>query len=161
MRRLKVILATAVIAAAWSQTDADGKEATVRPNRTLVYAYNEFVLTITVKVTETESGATGEVVAVRVPPPQGTRHGVFHVSKAEFDQMWSTLTAPGVEKRLLSGTQADLANEYLFQAGNQSYALKKISSAPAVSALASRLRNHADAALKGRPIIPAPQSRNG
>jgi len=151
MRLLKVTLAIAAMTIASSQWAAEGKETPARTGRTLVYAYNDFVWTITVRVTENAAGARGEVVAVRVPTPSVNRHGFFDVSNAEFEQMWSTLNAPGVEKHVISGTQADLANEYLFQAGKQSYAVKKTSSATAVSALAGRLRNHVEAALNTRP----------
>ena len=81
---------------------------------------------------------------------------VFKMPRQEFEQIWSTLKAPGVEKRLVEGSHNDLTNEYIFRQGNQSYAVKKASSAPAISALASRLRNHADAAMKSGAMTAVP-----
>jgi hypothetical protein len=110
---------------------------------------------MTVRVTENASGARGEVVAVSNRPGSTAAHEFFNVSKSEFEQMWSTLNAPGVDKRLLSGSKADLNYEYLFQSGKQSYAVKKTSSASAVSVLSARLRRHAQGALKLERAAPA------
>jgi hypothetical protein len=150
MRLSKVILSVIVMAGLLSQVSAQAKETPTSAYRTIRYVYNQFVWTIWVTVTETATAAKGEVLAARVSPPAaaGIGHRFFNISKPEFEQMWSTLNVPGVEKRLVSGTQYDLNNEYVFQNGKRTWAVKKTSSLPAVSALASRLRNHAEAALK-------------
>jgi len=153
MRFFKIALTLTVMVGLWCQHTADGKVTpAAAAHRIVVYAYNDFVWSKTVRLTETDAGAKGEVVAVRYSPSSSIGPGFFTLSKAEFERIWSTLNAPGVEKRVVSGSQVDLNTEYLFQAGKQTYAVRKTSSAPAVSALAGRLRNHADAALKSLPV---------
>jgi hypothetical protein len=105
-------------------------------------------------VYETEGGGVrGNVTVIGASSSNPMLKQEFTTSRAEFEQMWSTLNAPGVEKYRLT-KQHDLSDYYVFLAGDQKYAVSKGSSARAVSVLSSRMRAHADSVMKSgmRPV---------
>jgi len=111
---------------------------------------------IIVIVQETGTATHGQVTVIGQSSTQVLQKE-FYFSKAEFEQMWSTLNAPGVAKRLFSGKQFELSDYYVFEGGNQpTYTVEKAQSAPAISKLASRLRGYADAAMKSGAMSAVP-----
>lgn len=139
---------------AWSKE----RTATALP-RSLMYAYEQTDSLVTVNVyTNLSGGVHGEVVLFRLSPTREVLRKPFTMSKAEFEQVWSTLDAPGIEKHRITPQNIKLDNDYIFQAGNDWWAVRKASPTPVVSALASRLRSHADAVIKSG-MTPLPFTR--
>jgi hypothetical protein len=138
-----------------------GGEGNLRANeakvpRRIHYSFFQSTGFVMVTVQETGSGAKGDVVfASRMLVGTPSFRGAFQIPAAEFEQMWSTLNAPGVEKRPVTGKSIDLSDDYVFRtASGQQYYVPKASGAPAVRALAANLRSHADTAMTGMRQIP-------
>jgi hypothetical protein len=66
-------------------------------NRSVQYSYYRAECFTLVTVTETPSGPKGEVTLE--PLYAQDRRQSFQISQAEFEEIWSTLNAPGVAKR--------------------------------------------------------------
>src|ERR1700736_2554122 len=142
MPALRVTVIVALIAFSSGQISLEAKG----PPRTILYCYTHSGIII-VSVQETAGGAHGHLNLLAASRANPALQADFNVSRAEFEQMWSTLDAPGVEKYRRT-KQHDLSGYYVFQRGGQDYVVKKTSSARAISVLSSRLRAHAEAAMK-------------
>ena len=125
------------------------------PPRRVIYTYNQSGLIIIMIVQENETGAKGNVTVIGASKTHPALQDNFYISHAEFEQIWSTLKAPGVEKRPWVNNEYEAEDYYIFDGGGQRWSVKKAQSAPAISALASRLRNHA-AVLMKRGMAPLP-----
>jgi hypothetical protein len=86
------------------------------------YFYGECFMWVT--VAETPSGPQGEVTLVGIYGEQ-PRHKPFRISRAEFEDIWSTLNAPGVVKRVIRPGEKGLGNSYIFDDGEQKFAVQK------------------------------------
>jgi len=102
---------------------------------------------MTVTVTESASGPRGEVVLVGLYAQP--RRKPFRISQAEFDEIWSTLNAPGVLKRVVRPNDKGLGDSYIFNDGEQQFAVSIYSDSPAISKLATRLKGYGQAARDG------------
>jgi hypothetical protein len=154
MRLLKLIVAISLIFFSLEQGAWSKERSAKGPPRRVIYSYNQSGLIIIVIVQETAAGAKGNVTVVGASWANPAVQDNFYISHAEFEQIWSTLNAPGVEKRPYAGNEHEAEDYYIFDGGNQRYSVKKAQSAPAVSALSSRIRRHVDALMKSgmRPL---------
>jgi hypothetical protein len=153
--RLAIILILGVFACGEIHLDAKEKKI---PSRSLTYAYELTDSVITVNVYETATGAVqGEVMFARFIPSQEVSRKSITMSKGEFEKIWSAFNAPGVQKRRVStSSKMQLNNNYIFVVGDEFWAVSKSSSSPEMSALTSRLRWHADAAIKSGKMTSVP-----
>src|SRR4051812_24264633 len=151
MRALRLAMIAALIACSCSYASPQPKGS----SRQVIYSYNQSGLINIVIVQETVAGAKINISVVGASNTAILQKDVY-VSRAEFEKIWSTLNAPGVEKRPYSGSEYEVEGYYIFKDGKRMYSVKKASSARAVSALASRLRNHVDAAIKSGTMKPVP-----
>jgi len=165
MRKLGRIALPLALVLMLSQSSTEAKATRSEPHRTLLYAYDQTGWILSVILSETESGGRIEVAAIRMSTagPAGQRS--FNISRAEFEKIWAAFNAPGVEKRVVSkafpvsGSRYDLSNEYVLHDGKQTYAVKKVSSSPAISSAASQLRNYADRAMKTGAMTAVPVNK--
>lgn len=119
-------------------------------HRRILYGYYQAECFMWVTVTESPSGPQGEVSLVGVFGEQ-PRRKPFRLSQAEFDEMWSTLNAPGVVKRHVrgDGKNENLSDCYIFDDGEQRFAVSIYSDSPAISKLATRLKGYGQSARDG------------
>ena len=140
----------------WGQSSLEAKNA-AEPRR-VHYSFDKGDAFVIVTVQETAAGAHGDVVFTKGSMSSTPSYrGSFQISHAEFEQIWSTLNAPGVVKRAVTLTSSgiDLSDDYAFRtADGRYYYVAKASSAPAVSALSSRLRALVDNAMATVKQIP-------
>jgi len=127
------------------------------PPRRLIYTYSRPGIVIVI-VQETDTGAKGNVTFGGASNSAPVLQDNFYISRAEFEEIWSTLNAPGVEKRPYAGSEYEAEDYYIFDGGKQRWSVKKAQSTPAVSKLASRLRGHVDALIRRgmRPMAVTP-----
>lgn len=141
----KIFLIVLAFSLAFSQLQSTA-EAKVG-HRSVLYHYFRAECFTWVTVSETSSGPQGEVVLD--PIFAQARRKPFRISQAEFDEIWSTLNAPGVVKRLVRRDEKRLSDSYIFSDGEQQFAVSIYSDAPAVSKLATRMRSYGDSARDG------------
>jgi uncharacterized protein DUF3859 len=127
--------------------------------RSVFYSYFQAECFMWVTLAESPSGPRGEVglVGLYAQP----RRKPFRISQAEFDAIWSTLNAPGVAKRVIRRGD-NPGDSYIFDDGEQKFAVSKNSDSPAISMLASRLKTYGDQARAGMMyLIPWTQVTGG
>jgi hypothetical protein len=154
---LRVTAILAMIACGCAQFSLQAKE-TKAPPRRVIYTYSRPGIVIVI-VQENDTGAKGNVTFAGASKSAPMLQDNFYISRAEFEQIWSTLDAPGVEKRPYAGSEYEAEDYYIFDGGKQRWSVKKAQSTPAVSKLASRLRGHVDALIK-RGMKPMPVERS-
>ncbi len=156
MRRFgRIALATSLALIAGLAT-IKAKHLAAGVPRRVIYSFVQSDAFVIVTVQETPAGAKGDVVVSEFSASNGSSYrGAFHISHSEFEQIWSTINAPGVVKRRVTGSSMDISDDYVFRDGHeQLYYIAKASSAPAISALAFRLRAFAEQAMTRMTRIP-------
>jgi len=116
-------------------------------SRSVLYTYFRAECFTWIRVAESPSGPKAEVTLE--PLYAQDRRKSFRISQAEFDEIWATLNAPGVVKRVVHGGDKGLSDVYLFSDGEQHFAVSVYSDSPAVSRLALRMRGYGDGARDG------------
>jgi hypothetical protein len=118
-------------------------------NRSVSYSYFQAECFMWVTVAESPSGPRGEVRLTGLY--EQPRRKAFRISQAEFNEIWSTLNAPGVVKRIVrrDGKNENLGDCYIFDDGEQKFAVSIYSDSPAISKLATRLKGYGQSARDG------------
>jgi len=144
MPRRKIPLTVLALSLAYSlfPTTAEAKVG----NRSVSHRYYYAECIMWVTVSETPSGPQGEVVLAGFYGEQ-PRRKPFRISQDEFNEIWSTLNAPGVVK--LPAKDRRLGDHYIFDDGEQKFAVSIYSDAPAVKKLSSKLKRRGDEARAG------------
>ena len=156
MRAWRLIALGFSLTVACGQAGLQAKES--KQPRRIHYSFDKGDAFVIVTVQETAAGAHGDVVFTRGSKSSSPSYrGSFQLSHNEFEQIWSTLDAPGVAKRAVNLTASgiDLSDDYAFRtADGHYYYVAKASGAAAVSALSFRLRALADKAMATVKQIP-------
>ena len=116
-------------------------------HRSVLYTYYRAECFTWVKVAESPSGPKCEVILE--PLYAQDRRKSFRISQTEFEEIWATLNAPGVAKRVVHAGEKSLSDVYLFSDGEQNFAVPIYSDSPTVSKLALRMRSYGDGARDG------------